>query len=80
MRMELKIEILTKGPVILMTKAEKEMWLVNIENAASAVYLQFGSNIAKSVFQRYGANEIYDLSPCYYSEVFGDLELMVNDN
>lgn len=63
-----------------MTKQEKQMWIINIENAASAVCLQFGTNIAKSVFQRYGANEIYDLSPCYYAEVFGDLELMANDN
>lgn len=78
--MDLKIKNLTKGTVILMTKTEKEMWIINIENATSAVCLQFGSNLAKSVFQRYGANEIYDLSPCYYSEVFGDLELMANDN
>lgn len=63
-----------------MTKTEKEMWIINIENAASAIYSQFGSNVAKSVFKRYDSNGIYDLNPCYYSEVFSDLELIANDN
>lgn len=64
----------------LMKKSEKEMWIINIENAISAVCSQYGSDVAKSVFQRYGANGIYDLNSCYYSEVFSDLELIVNDN
>ena len=51
------------------------MWLTNIENAADAVAAEYGSVVAKSVFQRYGARGTYDLSPCYYSEVFADLEL-----
>lgn len=80
MRMELIIKILTKGSVISITKTEKDMWIINIENATSAVCSEYGSDIAKSVFQRYGANGIYNLSPCYYSEVFSDLELMANDN
>lgn len=63
-----------------MTKTEKEMWIINIENAALAVCSQYGSDVAKSVFQRYGASGIYNLSPYYYSEVFSDLELMANDN
>ena len=63
-----------------MTKSEKRMWLTNIENAAEAVATEYGSEVAKSVFQRYGAHGTYDLSPCYYSEVFADLELIANDN
>lgn len=63
-----------------MTKSEKRMWLTNIENAADAVTVEYGSVVAKSVFQRYGARGTYDLSPCYYSEVFADLELIANDN
>jgi len=63
-----------------MTKSEKRMWLTNIENAADAVAAEYGSVVAKSVFQRYGARGTYDLSPCYYSEVFVDLELIANDN
>ena len=63
-----------------MTKSEKQMWITNIQNTASTVASLFGNEVAKSVFQRYGAHEIYSLNPCYYSDVFGDLELIVNDN
>ena len=63
-----------------MTKSEKIMWLTNIENATDAVAAEYGSIVAKSVFQRYSARGTYDLSPCYYSEVFADLELIANDN
>ena len=63
-----------------MTKSEKRMWLTIIENAADAVAAEYGYVVAKSVFQRYGARGTYDLSPCYYSEVFADLELIANDN
>ena len=63
-----------------MTKSEKRIWLTNIENAADAVAAEYGSEVAQSVFQRYNAHGIYDLSSCYYSEVFADLELIANDN
>ena len=63
-----------------MTKLEKRMWLTNIENAADAVAAEYGSEVAQSVFQRYDAHGTYDLSPCYYSEIFADLELIANDN
>ncbi len=63
-----------------MTKPEKEMWRINIENAAAAVAEQYGNETVESVFRRYDAHGLYDLSPSYYSEVFGDLELITNDN
>ncbi|MFR9200892.1 MAG: hypothetical protein ACLVML_08880 [Candidatus Gastranaerophilaceae bacterium] len=63
-----------------MTKAEKEVWEINIKNAAVAVAEQYGNEVVKSIFRRYDARGLYDLSPCYYSEVFGDLELIANDN
>lgn len=63
-----------------MTKSEKQMWQINIENTAAAVAEQYGNEVVKSVFRRYDAHGLYDLSPCYYSEVFGDLELIANDN
>ena len=56
------------------------MWLTNLENAADAVAAEYGSEIAQSVFQRYDAHGTHDLSSCYYSEVFADLELIANDN
>jgi hypothetical protein len=61
-----------------MTKSEKQMWYINIENTAAAVAEQYGDEVVKSVFRCYDAHGLYDLSPCYYSEVFGDLELIYN--
>lgn len=63
-----------------MTHSEKEMWEINIENAANAVAAEYGSSTVKSVFARYDALGFYDLSSCYYIEVFADLEMMASDN
>lgn len=63
-----------------MSRTENEMWKINIENAASVVAAEYGNAVAKSVFARYGAHDFYDLAPCDYSEVFADLEQIVNDN
>ena len=63
-----------------MTKYELKNWIINIENTATAVEARLGSAVVKSVFKRYDAHGLYDLSPSYYSEVFGDLELIANDN
>ena len=63
-----------------MTKSETMMWLTNIENAANAVAAEYGPEVAQSVFQRYDAHGRHDLSPCYYSELFPELELIANDN
>ena len=63
-----------------MTKPEKDMWRINIENAAAAVAEQYGNDVVESVLRRYDVHGLYDISPCYYSEVFVDLELIVNDN
>ena len=63
-----------------MTKYERENWIINIENTATAVEARLGSAVVESVFKRYDAHGLYDLSPSYYGEVFGDLELIANDN
>lgn len=63
-----------------MTICEREMWEINIENAASVVTAEYGSAVVDSVFARYGARSFYDLSPAYFSEVFADLEQIANDN
>ena len=63
-----------------MNQFEIEMWETNIENAASAVASEYGSSVVNSVFARYDAHGLYDLSSCYFSEVFADLEMMANDN
>lgn len=62
-----------------MNSNDYQMWTINIENAASRVAAELGSNVVVSVFSRYDAHGLYDLPSCYFSEVFADLEMMVAD-
>ena len=62
-----------------MTENEKEMWTTSIETAASRVAAEYGSAIVNSVFARYDATGLHNLASCYFSEVFADLEQIVND-
>lgn len=63
-----------------MKSSERLMWEINIETAASRVAADYDSRVVDSVFARYDAHSFYDLAPCFYSEVFADLELIANDN
>ena len=63
-----------------MTHDDRETWRINIENDADQVCSIYGAAAVYSVFQRYDATCFDDLSPSYYEEVFGDLELMIYDN
>ncbi|MFR3968405.1 MAG: hypothetical protein ACLTZE_00850 [Evtepia sp.] len=40
---------------------------------------EYGQKVVDSVFCRYDAHSLEDLSPCYYGEVFSDLEQIAND-
>ena len=55
------------------------MWRINIENAAVAVAEQYGNELVKTVFRCFDARGLYDLQPCYYGEVFGELEHIASD-
>lgn len=61
-----------------MSKEDREMWRINIENSTDTVSKIYGPKVAASVFQRYGATSFNNLSPSYYWEVFGNLELIAN--
>ncbi|KFI48420.1 MULTISPECIES: hypothetical protein [Bifidobacterium] len=63
-----------------MTHDDREMWRINIENDADQVCSIYGTAAVDGVFQRYDATCFDDLCPSHYEEVFGDLELMINDN
>ncbi len=63
-----------------MSRKEHEMWEINIDNAASRVAAEYGSSVVDSLFTRYDATGLNNLSSCYYSEVFADLEQIANDN
>ena len=58
----------------------KKDWRINIESLAASVSAEYGSEVAESVFRRYGATCFEDLSPLYYDEVFGDLLLIDSYN
>lgn len=62
-----------------MTKQELQMWTINIENVASRAAAEYGSEVVNSVFARYDATGLHNLSSCYYSEVFAELEQIAND-
>lgn len=55
-------------------------WEININNLADSVTEKHGTDAAKTPFVRYDATCFDDLSPIYYSEVFGDLMLMDEDD
>ena len=57
----------------------RQDWQISIENTAASVAAKYGSEVAASVFRRYGATCFEDLSPIYYSEVFGDLMFIDED-
>ena len=57
----------------IVTKDERENWIINIENSASAISSQVGSAVVDGVFQRYGAHGIEDLNPAILPDVFSEL-------
>ena len=52
-----------------MTKAEKENWLINLEDVSS----QIDTKTVKFVCEKYGAKDIYELSPSDYQEAWDEL-------
>ena len=54
-------------------------WDTNIENATVKVAVEYGQAVIDSVFCRFDAHSLEDLAPCYYGEVFSDLEQIAND-
>ena len=57
----------------------RQDWQINIENTADSVAAKYGNEVVASVFRRYDATCFDDLSPVYYSEVFGELMLIDED-
>ena len=55
-------------------------WEINITTLAESVAEKYGAEVARTPFARYGATCFDDLNPAYYSEVFGDLMLMDEDD
>lgn len=51
----------------------RQDWQINIENTAASVAAKYGNEVAASVFRRFDATCFENLRPTYYSDVFGDL-------
>lgn len=56
-----------------MTKRERENWIVNIENTATAIESQLSSAVVESVFKRYGAHGTWDLRSSDLPDVFSEM-------
>jgi len=56
-----------------LTKAERENWIVNIQNSASVITSQLGSAVVESVLARYGVKYEEQLSSSDLPEVFSEL-------
>ena len=54
--------------------------LISIQDAANKVCAEYSSDVAQSVFQRFGASCVEDLNPNDYESVFSDLYLIANEN
>lgn len=52
---------------------DNESWLISIEQTADFVAEHLGKETVQAIFQKYNASCLEDLSPCHYSEVFGEL-------
>ena len=61
-------------------KMTRQDWQINIENLAERVAEIYGVKVVTSVFARYDATCFDDLSPVYYTQVFGDLMQMESDS
>ena len=56
-----------------MTNNERRNWIITIENSAAVVESQLGWEVVKSVLERYGAKNIYDLNSKDLPEIFSEL-------
>lgn len=56
-----------------MTRAERENWIINIDNTASVIETAIGAGTVDFVLRKYGAKSIDDISDSDLSEVFSEL-------
>lgn len=56
-----------------MTNNDRQNWIINIENSATVIEAQLGPATVQSVFERYGAKNVCDLTSSDLPEVFSEL-------
>ena len=48
-------------------------YIASIMQSVSVISSELDSRVAESVFEKYGANSVYDLNPTYLPDVFSEL-------
>ena len=56
-----------------MTRAERNNWIMNIENTASYIASKIGEDVVDSTIHKYGARTIDQIASSDLPEVFGQL-------
>lgn len=56
-----------------MANISRNDYLASIEESASFICSEIGPDVVDSVFQRYGAHSVEDLTPVNLPEVFSEL-------
>ena len=56
-----------------MTKAERENWIVNIENTASFISAEIGEEVIASTLYKYGASSVEQIASSDLPDVFSEL-------
>ena len=54
-------------------------YIISINNAASFISSELGSEVVDSVFQKYGAHDTDDLDPAFLPEVFSEMYAIESD-
>lgn len=63
-----------------MPKIDNRNWISSIDSIAEAAVENSGTEAVHWVFRKYGATCAEDVSPRYYSSVFGELSFLAADN
>lgn len=56
-----------------MTRAERENWILNIENTAAYIASEIGEEVVASTLYKYGASSIEQIASSDLAEVFSEL-------
>jgi len=57
----------------VVTRSERNNWIINIENTLDAIESQLDPAVIDSVFNRYGAQNAWELNPSDLPDVFSEL-------
>ena len=56
-----------------MTRAERENWIINIENTAYYIASEIGEKVVTSTLNKYGVSSVEQISSSDLAEVFSEL-------